>query len=266
MASTQGKTPVQSHPLSPEESPPRSRRNRGDTTGARPATNYFTLKAQLEQGTSEPSTWDGAPRSYEKRRTIEVPGAGPSATATTLWEKPASTRTPPLFIVGSPHDRITPHVRVTADTDGDEAESALSNHILATQWHTYSDEAIQATITKLGAAETPEGHPYHTALRVLSSAVYNLSRVRIELEEARRVLQEKERAKRARAQELLNELIPSEQDIARRVIQSLFTNDDEDEHKVQRKQSVLVRNVQIYRVRANTCPVTRRIARGSRSR
>lgn len=247
MASTQGKTPVHSHPLSPEESPPRSRRNRGEA-GARPATNYFTLKAQLEQGATEPSSWDGASRSYEKRRAIEVPGAGPTATATALWDKPATTRTPPLFIVGSPHDRITPHVRVTADTDGDEAESALSNQILATQWHTYSDEAIQATIAKLGTADTPEGHPYHTALRVLSSAVYNLSRVRIELEEARRVLREKEMAKRARAQELLNELIPSEQEIARRVIQSLFTNDDEDEHQVQRKQSVLVRNVQIYRV------------------
>ncbi|KJA20605.1 hypothetical protein HYPSUDRAFT_203588 [Hypholoma sublateritium FD-334 SS-4] len=87
-----------------------------------------------------------------------------------------------MFIMGLPYDCIMPHVHVAADTDRDDAEEALSNQILTTQWHTYSDEVIQATIAKLGTADTPEGHPYHTMLRVLSSAVYNMTRVRIKSE------------------------------------------------------------------------------------
>jgi hypothetical protein len=54
-------------------------------------------------------------------------------------------------------------------------------------------------------------------------------------------MQERELARRKRADELLKELEPSEQVIARRLIQSLFTDDDENEHNVHRKQSVMVR-------------------------
>ena len=51
------------------------------------------------------------------------------------------------------------------------------------------------------------------------------------------VLYEEELARRKRADELLKELEPSEQVIARRLIQSLFTDhdDDENEHNVHRK-------------------------------
>lgn len=253
MASTQGKTPVDSHPLSPEQTPPRSRRTRDSRPATATSTNYFTLKAQLEQDQPSSSKRDGSARALEKRRAVDIPspgtGAGLASLTATQWDTLTVTRAPPLFVVGSPHDhdRVYPHVVVTADVEGGETESALSNQVLATKWHTYSDEAIQATISKLSASDTPAdgaSHPYHTALRVLSSAVHNLSRVRLELEEARRALREKELARKARAQELLNELVPSEQDIAKRVIQSLFTDDDEDEHRVERKQSTIVRDYQ----------------------
>ena len=49
------------------------------------------------------------------------------------------------------------------------------------------------------------------------------------------VLYEEELARRKRADELLKELEPSEQVIARRLIQLLFTDDDENEHNVHRK-------------------------------
>ncbi|TFY69130.1 hypothetical protein EVG20_g3280 [Dentipellis fragilis] len=112
--------------------------------------------------------------------------------------------------------------------------------ILATRWHECSDEAIQETIASLSASDSPAvaaGHPYHAALRVLSSATHNLTRIRMELEEARRALVEREVARRQRAEELMKELMPSELEVARRVIQSLFTDDDEDGHRIQRKQS-----------------------------
>lgn len=62
----------------------------------------------------------------------------------------------------------------------------------------------------------------------------------MELEESRRVLQEKEIARKHRAEVLMTELQPSERDIARRVIQSIFTDDDEDRHQVRRQHSLMV--------------------------
>jgi len=160
----------------------------------------------------------------------------------------ASTKAPPPFlIVGSPHDPVlmqsTPEIILEGATDVDGISPAVSSQVLATKWYMYSDEAIQSAIANLHPSESPANgpsHPYHTALRVLSSAVHDLSRARLEFEETRRVLQQKEVERKKRAEELLKELMPSEQEVARRVIQSLFTDDDETGHKVKRKQSVLV--------------------------
>jgi len=120
----------------------------------------------------------------------------------------------------------------------------VATQVLANKWHEYSDEAIQAAISRLSAAESPsdvDTHPYHTALRALSSALHNLSRARIELEEHRKLLQEKEAARKERAQDLLSELQPSEREVAKRVIQSIFPDDDENHHQVQRQGSLSVR-------------------------
>lgn len=155
----------------------------------------------------------------------------------------------PLFVVGSPHDaaptsvRGYPDVLVTDESDPDVFGPSLTAQVLATRWHEYSDEAIQSVISNFSVSESPaevSSHPYHSALRVLSSALHNMSRVRLELEEQRRVLQEKELARRERADALMKELQPSEQDIARRVIQSIFTDADEAKHQIRRQQSLMV--------------------------
>ncbi|KAF8193339.1 GTPase activating rab protein [Pholiota molesta] len=262
MASNHIKTPVHSHPLSPEEGPPRSRRTRGSDVRASTAANYFTLRSQLEQDQSDSPNWDGSVRGYgktEKKKPIDVKASSSSPSLATMWDT-VPTSTPPIFVVGSPNDRGNYHAYVTPDVEVDGVDSAVSSQVLATKWHTYSDEAIQVAISKLGASDTPadgSSLPYHTALRVLSSAVSNLSRVRLELEEARRVLKEKEVAKQKRAEELLKELIPSEQDVAKRVIQSLFTNDDEDEHHVLRKLSVLSLAESLAEAVADEVPLSR---------
>ena len=268
MASSYNKTPVHSHPLSPEEIPSKGRRQRGaHTSDTRPTTvagNYFTLKAQLEQDIQDSPNWDGSVRGYgksEKRKSAELNSArgGSSASLAAMWDKTA-----PLFVVGSLQERSlgkpNPEYIVTDEMDLDGVAPAISTQILATKWHTYSDEAIRTTISRFSASESPAdtpNHPYHTTLRTLSSAVHNLSRVRLELEDARRVLYEKELARRKRADELLKELQPSEQDVARRVIQSLFTDDDENEHNVRRKQSVMVRPIiQSWYLNADVSTVT----------
>jgi hypothetical protein len=236
-SSHNSKTPVHSHPLSPEEIPSKSRRNRvTHASDAKPTTvagNYFSLKAQLEQDLQGTPNWDGSVRGYGKSEKGKSVGDS-STSLSVMWDRAA-----PLFVVGSPQDRSLGQPNQDFIVTG-----AIASQVLTTKWHTYSDEAIQATISNFSASESPSdipNHPYHTTLRILSSAVHNLSRVRLELEDARKVLYEKELARRKRADELLKELEPSEKVIARRLIQSLFTDDDENEHNVRRKQSVMVR-------------------------
>ncbi|KAF8813556.1 TBC-domain-containing protein [Phlegmacium glaucopus] len=268
MASSHNKTPVHSHPLSPEQIPSRGRRNRGtqpsDTKSTAAAGNYFTLKAQLEQDLQDAPNWDGSVRGYsksEKGQSTELNSGrgGSSASLAGMWD-----RTAPLFVVGSLQDRSlgqpNPEYIVTGEPEVEGVAPAINSQVLATKWHTYSDEAIQTTISKLSASESPAdvpNHPYHTTLRILSSAVHNLSRVRLELEDARRILYEKELARRTRADELLKELEPSEQDVARRVIQSLFTDDDEHEHNVRRKQSVMSLTDSLAEAVADEVPLSR---------
>jgi hypothetical protein len=110
-----------------------------------------------------------------------------------------TTRSPPFFVVGSPQipsfSPSPPEMLVAEDVHLDGVSPAISSQVLATKWHLCSDEAIQTAIANLNPSESPANvviHPYHTALRVLSSAVHNLSRVRLELEETRKVLREKE--------------------------------------------------------------------------
>lgn len=66
-------TPTHSHPLSLDEGPSRGRRSRGKqiSEDARPATDYFSLKAQLESAAEEHTkhsraNWDGSVRGFGK--------------------------------------------------------------------------------------------------------------------------------------------------------------------------------------------------------
>ncbi|KAG5650789.1 hypothetical protein H0H81_011040, partial [Sphagnurus paluster] len=256
MSNSHVKTPVHSHPLLPEDAPTRTRRSgRGnqDTDPPRPTTSYFTLRAQLEAESPGGSSWDGSVRGYGKadRDKTLVGNAARKASSASLsgmWDRPNGTA--PLFTVGSSHDSASPASRasgfrnpdvlVTSELDTELYGPGVTTQVLTTKWHECSDDAIQSAISNISVSDSPadvSSHPYHTALRVLSSALHNLSRVRVELEENRKVLQEKEIARRERADALLKELPSSEQDVARRVIQSIFTDPSESHHMVRRQQS-----------------------------
>lgn len=251
MASTHLKTPTQSHPLSSEELPSRGRKSREPPRqGARPASNYFTLKAQLERNTAGAPNWDGSVRGYSKlnKGRHSDAQARNKTSATSLWDQQHQDGTP-LFVVGSSEDDITPRKRpdpefvITEVFDSNQYGPLVTGHVLSTKWHECSDDAIEAAVSKLSSMEAPGdvvNHPYFTALRILSSAYHSLTYTRSELEEQGRLMREKEAARRQRAEDLLSELQPSERDIARRVVQSIFTNDDESLHQVQRKQSAMV--------------------------
>ncbi|KAG2145330.1 rab-GTPase-TBC domain-containing protein [Suillus bovinus] len=243
-------TPVHLHPLSPNEISSRGRRTRGaqDVDETRSPNNYFTLKTQSEtlvepeiKGANIRANWDGSVRGFGK------PDAAGGSSGEVVTGHGIPVHQVPRFIIGSPFD---PNLLVppgslpprTALSDGiSEISPSVTAQVLANKWHEYSDEAIQAAISRFTVAESPsdvDTHPYHTALRVLSSTLHSLSRARIELEEHRKLLQEKEAARKDRAETLLSELLPSEREVAKRVIQSIFTDDDEKRHQVQRNGSL----------------------------
>ncbi|EPQ53941.1 TBC-domain-containing protein [Gloeophyllum trabeum ATCC 11539] len=229
-------TPVHLHPLSPDEGASRSgRRTRGSQHSghARAATSYFAERASQEKGALRTGTsganWDGSVRGYGKAEIGKDDGREP----TVLWDRPA-----PLFIVGSSKDSpaslpLTPRRRAESLVPSELGPVATS-HVLSTQWHEYSDEAIQSAVSSLKAAQpSADGgnNMYHPVIRVLSSAVHNLTKARIELEESRNKLREKEEIRRNKAEDLLKKLEPSEQDIARRVLETLFSDEAKEEGK-----------------------------------
>jgi small G protein signaling modulator 3 len=252
-------TPTHSHPLSVEETSTKRRRSRAaDDPDLQPAvSNYFALKAQLERDhevNSGTHSWDGSVRGQrkaEKQKPMDatsVRKTPSSSSMAVLLDNSTASDPPPLFVVGSSTDSTpwSPRPRklvvTVTDAETEELGHGSTPLVLATKWHEYSDEAIQSTISNISASKSPSdipGNPYHTALRVLSSALNNLSKARAELEESRRVLQEKESTRRTKAEKFMRNLQPSDQDIARRVIESIFT-DDETEHQVQKQRSFLV--------------------------
>jgi small G protein signaling modulator 3 len=249
--------PVNSHPLLADDLPSRGRRTRdvsrkehGDPTPADSnntrTPNYFTLKERLDtKARASPSNgranWDGSVRGYGKADRPHTT----RDTSSTRQPLPTTWDRSPTFVVGSSKDHLSAGstTRTAELVAIDGIPSGAASRILSNPWHDYSDEAIQSAISSISVTESPasvSSHPYHSSLRVLSSAVHNLTKIRREMGESLRVIQEKERARKQRAEELMKELQPSERDIARRVMQSLFTDDDEGMHNVERSQSQMV--------------------------
>ena len=252
--------PVNSHPLLADNIPSRGRRTRdasrqehgGDTHLADNVNNtrtpsYLTLKERLDAKAHTGSingraNWDGSVRGYGKATDRPHTTRDTSSTRQPL---PTTWDRPPSFVVGSSKDNLSAgSMARTAELVAiDGLPTGAASRILSNPWHDYSDEAIQSAISSISVAESPASvsiHPYHTSLRVLSSAVHNLTKIRREMGESLLVIQEKERARKRRAEELMKELQASERDIARRVMQSLFTDDDEGMHNVERSQSQMV--------------------------
>ena len=252
--------PVNSHPLLADDLPSRGRRTRdasrkehadpppADSVNTR-TPNYFTLKERLDATAQAGSSngranWDGSVRGYGKagdRRPHTTRDA-----SSTRQPLPTTWDRPPTFVF-SPSEELLSAGSMTRTAELvaiDGLPTGAASRILSHPWHDYSDEAIQSAISSISVTESPasvSNHPYHTSLRVLSSAVHNLTKIRREMGESLRVIQEKERARKRRAEELMKELQAPEREIAHRVMQSLFTDDDEGMHHVERSQSQMVR-------------------------
>ncbi|KAK2467249.1 hypothetical protein APHAL10511_000798 [Amanita phalloides] len=137
---------------------------------------------------------------------------------------------------------------------------SLSARVLMTKWHECSDDAIQSTVSTLTLGDQPIDYPYHAVLRILSAAYHRLASAREELEESRRLLREKEGALGKRTNALLSELKTSEQEVARKIYQSIFTDDDEMRRDVKRKQSVVSLSKSLSEAIADEVPMSRTLS------
>ncbi|KAJ3797579.1 GTPase activating rab protein [Lentinula aff. detonsa] len=237
-------TPVNSHPLSPDEisSSSRSRtrsrfiNNSNNPTENALPTNYFTLRARLEQYDHDDENWDGSVRRLAKsdrRKSMDTESSRvdrPSLTS--VFSDEVEKVTAPLIIVGSDdqHFPVNDIVEATNVSLQELAmDPAITSRVLTTRWHEYSDKAIQSAISGISVSESPAevtSHPYHSALRVLSAALHNLSKARLELEQSRKALLEKEDTRRVRAEEIAREFkSEKERELARRVVKRIFGDD-----------------------------------------
>jgi len=248
-----------SHPLSTEQTPvsSKSRRSRGrqGSDASRTASTYFTLKSQLQPddaSVTNGATWDGSVRGFGSRNADRLGGRNRDVSVSSLssiWDQ-STSRQPPVILVEKPDSSHLDTVKLPRKNipfqlhkEYLSLDKDATSEVLTTRWHRQSDQAIQSTISKLDFHDSSSDaarHPYHVALRVLSSALSNMRKAYKALEDDRALLQEKEAARKARADQLLRELPPSERDVAKRILQSLFPDDDEHVHQIQRRQSNLV--------------------------
>ena len=248
------------HPLSIEPAPgsSRTRRSRGrqGSDASRTASNYFTLKSQLQPddaSLTNGATWDGSVRGFGSRNVDRLRGRDRDASTSpvsSIWDRSASRKAPAIVVEqpDSSHNFNTvrlPRRSIPFQLHKEylSLDKEATSEVLATRWHKQSDQAIQSTISKLNFHDPSSDaarHPYHVVLRILSSALSNMRKAYKALEEDQGVLQEKEAARKERANQLLRELPPSERDVAKRILQSLFPDDDESIHQIQRRQSNMV--------------------------
>ena len=251
-------TPIRlDHPLSTEPTPgsSRSRRSRGrkGSDASRTTSNYFTLQSQLQPDDAtfpNGATWDGSVRGLGSRNADRLRAHNRDESVSIHWDRSGS-RQAPVIVVEQPdffhnldtlkHPRKSIPFQLHKECLSLDKDAA--SEVLTARWHKQSDQAIQSTISKLDFHDSSSDaarHPYHAALRVLSSALSNMRKAYKALEDDRALLQEREAARKERADQLLRELPPSERDIAGRILQSLFPDDDEQVHQIQRRQSNLV--------------------------
>lgn len=248
------------HPLSiePTQGSSRSRRSRGrqGSDASRTASTYFTLKSQLQPddaSLTNGATWDGSVRGFDSRNVDRLRGYDPDVSVpsvSNIWDRSAS-RQAPVIVVERPdssHDLDTAKlprksIPFQLHTEYLSLDKDATSQVLTTRWHKQSDQAIQSTISKLNFHDPSSNaarHPCHAAIRILSSALSNMRKAYKALEDDRGLLQEKEAARKERTDHLLRELPPSERDVARRILQSLFPDDDENVHQIQRRHSNMV--------------------------
>ncbi|KIJ50927.1 hypothetical protein M422DRAFT_27057 [Sphaerobolus stellatus SS14] len=213
--------------------------------------------------------WDGSVRGFSKRRGSNASSskdhlappdmirASTSTRASTLsmvWDKPSV----PLFIVGSSKSSDgfaaipsgpslqRPIFTLSPSRNGTPSKPTIhdlplraASHVLSTPFHTLDDSDVQTAISDLSVLSEEEhvsvAHPYHSALRVLSEAVDKLTKARIDLEEGRRKLVEKQTRIREATMSSLNHNSEDQMAFHQSVLAILDEPDDFDTERISKE-------------------------------
>ncbi|KAL5504086.1 hypothetical protein ACEPAH_8159 [Sanghuangporus vaninii] len=236
-----------SHPLSPAF-PSTNRRGRPKQVSSsdeevRPSTNYFTLKAQAEQGHSLLREWtrhDGRSRGLS-----EAGGNDWSSTEardsserslSSLWDgrltlkAKSSTANSREGISSTPDSTHARAPRALAGKEKGEFGPFTASQVLSTKWHEMSDTQIEDTISRYNTPAPSSDVPaqaYHSTLRALSAALEDLSVERTELDRLRIFMEERDKSLRRKAEHAVNMLPISEREIGQRILTSIFSETEE---------------------------------------
>lgn len=247
-----------SHPLSPATPSSarraRTKQDRPTNEDSRLTTNYFTLKAQAEQGHLILGEWpkrEGRDRGDLETSNKDLKlGAGrvPSERSlASLWDgRPSSARPmgdtnslKPTFFTGNVSEAAKS--KNLPLKKGGDFDSPITTQILATKWHELSEAEIKEAISRCNTPSSSSDafQSYHSALRILSAALEDLNVERSELDKLRIFLEEHSKALRRRAEQAVSRMSPSERDIGRRVFASVFS-EAEDSRLLVKRGSAMV--------------------------
>ncbi|KAG8769902.1 hypothetical protein FRC12_004649 [Ceratobasidium sp. 428] len=197
-----------SHPLSAE--PATTRRRNPPTPSSRPTSNYFSLKHESDARTRHaPSALVVTPPADSGIRVEREPGQN---------ETP-STAHPTDIGIATP----MPRTPIFSVTDGDE--DPASQIVLATRWHTLSDEDIQANVASLSSVQSPSdesSHPYHDTIRILSAACERLVRQAAALERAHKSLKQQEARRKKAAERAVKDLKPGQKETGQQLLCAIY--------------------------------------------
>ncbi|KAH8118089.1 TBC-domain-containing protein [Phellopilus nigrolimitatus] len=238
------------HPLSPNLQPVGGRRGRfkqtlADAEDAQPGTNYFTLKAQAEQGNAFLSEWSSSKR--DKKAAGKTEGCGGAAGTDAgvssdrplayLWE--TRPRSKPSVVINAAREDSDTHSSLTQDSSAGrslavqetgEFGPVTASQVLATKWHELSDMQIEATVSKYSTSRSSSKvstQSYQSVLRVLSAALEDISIERNELDKVRSLLEDRDKTLRGKAERAVNNLPYSDREVGRRIFDSLFSEVEE---------------------------------------
>ena len=242
------------HPLSPAI-PSTSRRGRAKQISvsdedARPNTNYFTLKAQAEQGHSFLTEWTnregrsrGSSTAHGKDLASNVDRVSSERSLSSLWDsRPVSRAKKDKIstidnVVASDYPTHATGSRTSVVKEKGDFEPFTTSHVLTTKWHELSDAQIKDTISQYSASTPTVDTPiqaYHSILRTLSTAIEDLSVERSELDKLRVFMEERDKTLKKKAEKTVDALSPSERDIGRRILAAVFSDAEETRIVVKR--------------------------------
>ncbi|EJD06547.1 TBC-domain-containing protein [Fomitiporia mediterranea MF3/22] len=241
------------HPLSPSIQPI-ARRGRAKQNAvnedARPATNYFTLKAQAEHGNpiiNEAKKRDvkarGSSNALAGSHTSDVGRISSERSLSSLWDnRPVSREIEPAR--GASRVRKAEEA-VRSQTlpvkEKGDFGPVTTSQVLNTKWHELSDIQIKDTVSRFGPSSSSSGvsyQSYHNVLRTLSAALEDLSVERSELDKLRVFMEERDKTLRMHAEQAVEKLPLSERDIGYRILNSAFS-EPEDSRPLVKRPSVL---------------------------